>query len=51
MKGRRQCQQNLRQIIKNDIQKNKAQKKMTASKNPLKAMKSLPGGLQSFGEA
>ena len=51
MKGRRQCQQNLRQVIKNDIQKNKTQKKMTASKNPLKAMKSMPGRLQSLGKA
>ena len=51
MKGRRQGQQNLRQVIKNDIQKNKAQKKMTALKNPLKAMKSIPGRLQSLRQA
>jgi hypothetical protein len=51
MKGRRQCQQNLRQVIKNDIQKNKTQKKMTASKNPPKAMKSMPCRLQSLRKA
>jgi hypothetical protein len=51
MKGRRQCQQYLRQIIKYDIQKNKAQKKMGASKNPLKAAESLGGRLQSLRKA
>lgn len=51
MEGSRQGRQNLRQIIKNDIQQDQAGDKMAPAKDPLEAGKYLRGRLAPFTEA
>jgi hypothetical protein len=51
MEVRRQCQQYLGNVIKNDIQQNNACRKMPQPKNPKIGVKSLPARFKSFSKA